>query len=420
MKIKLPAGVKTVLDNLTARGYEAYAVGGCVRDSILYRQPDDWDITTSASPEQIKEIFARTVDTGIQHGTVTVLLGGNGYEVTTYRIDGEYEDGRHPKDVCFTASLAEDLKRRDFTINAMAYNETDGLVDLFGGMRDLQQKVIRCVGDANERFSEDALRILRAVRFSAQLGFKIAGDTVEALVALAPTLKKISAERITAELTKLLLSDRPEYLRAAWETGITKVVLPEFDWLMKKSCPEPPFMTKGEHSLYSVKAAPKNKALRYALLLHHLEEDTAEAILRRMKLDNDTIRTAMRLIRYVELDIPEDIRSVRFAVCEVGEELFPFLLQMKLADFCALDEKKLPGRSAYVEGLEKLRRQIAEENQCVSLTTLAISGKDLLELGCPRGPGIGEILNQALLLVLNDPANNKKENLLAFAKEQIG
>lgn len=420
MKIKLPAGVKTILDTLAVRGYEAYAVGGCVRDSILCRKPDDWDITTSASPVQVKEIFSRTVDTGIAHGTVTVLIGGSGYEVTTYRIDGEYEDGRHPKEVLFTGNLEEDLKRRDFTINAMAYNEKDGLVDLFGGMRDLQQKVIRCVGDARQRFGEDALRILRAVRFSAQLGFKIEKKTVDALVELAPSLEKISAERIAAELTKLLMSDRPEYLRAAWETGITKVVLPEFDWLMKKSCPEIPFMTKGEHSLYAVKAAPKMKALRYALLFHHLEEDTAVKILRRLKMDNDTIRTASRLIRYVELDIPADIRSVRFAIYEVGEELFPLLLQMKLADFQALDREKLPDRKVYVEVLEKLRLQIAKEQQCVSLKTLALTGKDLLEIGCPPGPRIGELLGQALILVLNAPEENSKENLLAYAKEQIG
>ena len=196
MKLWIPPKVSEILDILHSHGYEAYVVGGCVRDSILARTPDDWDITTSAKPEEVKKLFRRTVDTGLQHGTVTVLLGNDGYEVTTYRLDGEYEDSRHPKEVTFTSSLEEDLKRRDFTINAMAYNQEEGLVDLFGGMRDLQGKVIRAVGEPKERFTEDALRIMRAVRFSAQLGFTIDEKTYEALAELSPNLKHISAERI--------------------------------------------------------------------------------------------------------------------------------------------------------------------------------------------------------------------------------
>ena len=181
MLIHLPEDVKAILHTLQEAGYEAYAVGGCIRDSLLGRRPDDWDITTSAKPQETKALFGKTIDTGIQHGTVTVMRHGRGYEVTTYRVDGEYEDGRHPKEVTFTASLKEDLKRRDFTVNAMAYNEKDGLVDLFGGRQDLEQKIIRCVGEANERFEEDALRIMRAVRFSAQLGFSIEERTKEAI-----------------------------------------------------------------------------------------------------------------------------------------------------------------------------------------------------------------------------------------------
>ena len=194
--IELPERVKEILDTIMEAGYEAYAVGGCIRDSILGRKPNDWDITTSASPYEIKELFRRTVDTGIQHGTVTVMMDKEGFEVTTYRIDGDYKDGRHPSEVTFTASLKEDLRRRDFTINAMAYNEQNGLVDIFGGMQDIADGVIRCVGEPRERFSEDALRIMRAVRFSAQLGYQIEEKTKAAIEELAPTLKKISAERI--------------------------------------------------------------------------------------------------------------------------------------------------------------------------------------------------------------------------------
>ena len=196
MKIQLPEKVHNIIETLQSAGYEAYAVGGCVRDSLLGRIPNDWDITTSARPEETKRLFPRTIDTGIQHGTVTVMMNKEGFEVTTYRIDGEYEDSRHPKEVTFTASLEEDLKRRDFTINAMAYNEQDGLVDIFGGIRDIEIGVIRCVGNAEERFTEDALRMLRAVRFSAQLGYRIEEATRDAIRRLAPSLQRISAERI--------------------------------------------------------------------------------------------------------------------------------------------------------------------------------------------------------------------------------
>ena len=215
MKITLPRKVLMIINNLQLHGYEAFAVGGCVRDSILARRPEDWDITTSARPEEIKKLFRRTVDTGIEHGTVTVLIGKDSFEVTTYRVDGAYEDSRHPTEVRFTSRLEDDLQRRDFTINAMAYNDEVRLVDVFGGMRDLNHHLIRCVGDPKERFSEDALRILRAVRFSAQLNFPIEPYTAEAVKELAPTLAKISAERIQAELVKLLVSPHPERIRDA-------------------------------------------------------------------------------------------------------------------------------------------------------------------------------------------------------------
>ena len=196
VKIPIPEEVNSILVKLQESGYEAYIVGGCVRDALLGREPNDWDITTSALPLEVKRIFVKTVDTGLQHGTVTVLAGGKGYEVTTYRVDGVYEDGRHPKEVTFTPSLREDLQRRDFTINAMAYREPGVLVDLFGGQKDLEDGVIRAVGDPSQRFSEDALRILRAIRFSAQLGYRIEEETLRAASELAPTLRKISAERI--------------------------------------------------------------------------------------------------------------------------------------------------------------------------------------------------------------------------------
>ena len=251
MKIQMPEDVKYILEKLNSAGYEAYAVGGCVRDSILGRIPDDWDITTSAKPEETKALFPRTIDTGIQHGTVTVMCNRVGYEVTTYRIDGEYEDSRHPKEVIFTADLLEDLKRRDFTINAMAYNHLEdedngdrtyknvGLVDAFGGIEDIENKIIRCVGNPIHRFEEDALRMMRAVRFSAQLGYEIEEETKNAIGVLSGNLANISAERIQVELVKLLISNHPDYLRTAYETGMTKVFFPEFDrqWKPNKIIP---------------------------------------------------------------------------------------------------------------------------------------------------------------------------------------
>ena len=219
MRIQLPVKVDNIIKTLEAAGYEAFAVGGCIRDSVLGRTPQDWDITTSAKPQDVKRLFSHTIDTGIQHGTVTVMLEHEGFEVTTYRIDGEYEDARHPKEVTYTVNLLEDLKRRDFTINAMAYNESRGLVDAFDGMGDLQKKVIRCVGNPKERFTEDALRMLRALRFAAQLGFEVEEQTFAAIRELAQTIEKISAERIQTELVKLLTSDHPELIREVYTSG---------------------------------------------------------------------------------------------------------------------------------------------------------------------------------------------------------
>lgn len=276
MRVTIPEQAEKILEQLQTAGYEAYVVGGCVRDSLLGRKPDDWDITTSAKPEQVKALFRRTVDTGLKHGTVTVLMGGEGFEVTTYRIDGEYEDGRHPREVSFTSSLKEDLQRRDFTINAMAYNHKTGLVDMFGGLSDLERKIVRCVGNPMERFTEDALRILRAVRFCAQLGFSMEEETAKGLSVLAPNLRMVSAERIQVELVKLLVSPHPDYLRLAYEAGITKEFLPEFDRMMETPQNTPHHCyTVGEHTLHSLTEIPGDRVLRLTMLLHDVGKPKA-------------------------------------------------------------------------------------------------------------------------------------------------
>ena len=357
-KILLPTDVEKIIATIEDAGYEAFAVGGCIRDSILGREPNDWDITTSATPEQVKALFRRTIDTGIQHGTVTVMMHHIGYEVTTYRIDGEYEDSRHPKEVTFTADLLEDLKRRDFTINAMAYNYGAGLVDAFGGLQDLEKGIIRCVGDPMERFSEDALRMMRAVRFSAQLGYAIDPATKDAIRVLAPTLQKVSAERIQVELTKLVTSPHPEYLEIAYETGITKQVLPEFDLCMQTEQHNPHHCYGvGEHILRSMEAIPPDKVLRLAMLLHdigkpqtmvidedgishnqghsELGETMARDILRRLRYDNDTITKVTRLIGVHDLRMEPTGKAVRRVMNRIGAEYFPMLCQGWDADLAA-------------------------------------------------------------------------------------
>ena len=440
MQLTIPTPAEKILQTLDEHGYEAYVVGGCVRDSVLGRDPHDWDITTSASPEQVKEIFDRTIDTGIQHGTVTVMIDREGYEVTTYRIDGEYEDGRHPKEVCFTSSLEEDLKRRDFTMNAMAYNPSKGLVDLFGGMDDMENHVIRCVGDPMERFQEDALRIMRAVRFSAQLGFAIDDSTRQAITALAPNLKYVSAERIQAELVKLLTSPHPDYFRVAYETGITREFLPEFDACMETEQNTPHHCyTVGEHILHSTLNVPADKVLRLTMLFHdiakplmkttdengcdhfkkHAEkgESVVKGILRRLKFDNDTIDKVTRLVRWHDERPEPSMKAVRRAVNRIGEDIFPMYLVVRKADLLAQSTYRREEKLEHLMKVEECYNQIREEAQCVSMKSLAVSGRDLIQAGFKPGPEMGQLLNRMLDHVLEVPEDNTKEKLMAFIKE---
>lgn len=441
MRLQLPAAVNMIIDVLHAHGYEGFAVGGCVRDSVLNRKPDDWDITTSATPYQVKELFQKTVDTGLQHGTVTVLVGGTGYEVTTYRIDGEYEDGRHPKEVQFTSNLIEDLKRRDFTINAMAYSQENGLIDAFGGMEDLQNKVIRCVGDPRQRFQEDALRILRAVRFAAQLGFSIEENTRKAIVELAPTLTKISAERIQTETVKLLVSDRPQMWKTVYELGITKIIMPEFDEIMETPQNTPHHMLNvGEHTLRAMEGVENSKVLRLTMLLHDMGKakmrttdehgvdhfkghgdvgkEMARSILRRLKFDNDTIVKVCHLVYWHDDRAEVSEKAVRRAMNRVGEELFPMLLKVQRADTMAQSMYRREEKLARIDGVEKLYKEILEKKQCVSLKTLAVTGRDLIANGMKPGPELGKVLEELLQIVLDEPEKNQKELLLQIWKEQ--
>lgn len=439
VKILLPKNVADIIHTIEKAGFEAYAVGGCIRDSLLGREPNDWDITTSAKPEQVKALFRRTIDTGIQHGTVTVMIDKEGYEITTYRIDGEYEDGRHPKEVTFTSNLYEDLRRRDFTINAMAYNDRSGLIDEFDGIGDIERKVIRCVGDSIERFTEDALRMMRAVRFSAQLGYTIEEKTKEAIKTLVPNLQKVSAERIQVELTKLVTSDHPEYLRIAYETGITGQMLPEFDLCMETAQNNPHHIYGvGEHILHSMQAVPADKVLRLAMMLHdiakpqtltidekgishnhghpQLGKKMAGEILKRLRYDNDTIFKVTHLIEHHDLRVEGSAKAVRRAVNKIGTDLFPLLLVVQEADLAAQGDYQYDVKKARIDTTRRLYEEALEKGEALSLKDLAISGKDLIEDGMKPGKELGEVLGKLLDYVLDHPESNTREELLTLYK----
>ena len=443
MKIELPKKVQMIIQNLQLHGYEAYAVGGCVRDSILARRPEDWDITTSAKPEEIKKLFRRTVDTGIEHGTVTVLIGKDSFEVTTYRIDGVNEDSRHPKQVIFTNQLEEDLRRRDFTINAMAYNDEVRLVDVFGGMKDLNHHLIRCVGNAEERFSEDALRILRAVRFSAQLDFPIEEQTSEAVKKLAPSLKNISAERIQVELVKLLTSNHPEKIQDAYNLGITKVILPEWDAMVgvEQKTPHHKYDV-AEHTLHALKNVKKDKILRLTMLFHDMgkpsmkttdekgvdhfkghalvSEEIARKILRRLKFDNDTVKKVTRLVCYHDYRIEATPKNVRRAMNRIGVELFPYYLAVRMADVKAQSPYRRREKIENIVAMREVYQETLLNGDCVTLRDLAVGGRDLMELGMQPGKELGSMLSELLEWVIDEPECNKKEILCEYVKEKLG
>ena len=434
-----------IIRRLTEAGFEACAVGGCVRDSLLGRKPQDWDITTSAAPEEVKSVFPHTVDTGIKHGTVTVLEGigedREAFEVTTYRIDGEYDDARHPREVTFTPDLKEDLRRRDFTINAMAYSEETGLIDLFGGKEDLERKLIRAVGVPEERFGEDALRIMRAVRFAAQLDFRIDKATYDAIASHADELHKVSAERIRVELVKLLISDHPERFMDLYELGMTRVILPEFDVCMHT--PQNSIYhiwNVGEHIVHAMCEVPADTVLRVTMLLHDIGKpnvrwtdslgrdhfkgharvsaEMADGILRRLKFDNDTRKKCVNLIRWHDLRPKPEPADVRRTMYTVGPDNFEDFLAVQWADNMAKSSYIRDKALRQLSRIYDVYRQIIEDGDCLSIRDLAINGRDLTEIGI-RGKEVGNILEACLMCVLRNPAMNDHELLMMYARQRV-
>lgn len=442
-KICMPKGARYIIEELNKNGYEAYIVGGCVRDSLLNKIPNDWDITTSATPYELKDIFRRTVDTGIQHGTVTVLVDKNAFEVTTYRVDGAYEDHRRPSEVEFTSSLEEDLKRRDFTINAMAYNDANGIIDIFGGVRDLEENTIRCVGNPSDRFDEDALRILRAVRFSAQLGFDIDEPTRLAMQEQAKFLRDISAERIQVELTKLITSNNPNKLIEAYNLGLTSVILPEFDAMMETDQNNPHHLYNvGVHTVKVMENVPNDIVLRYTALLHDVgKPDTkttdeegvdhfyghqelgakiAQSVLRRLKLDNNTIASTVRLVKYHDVGINSGgIKSFRRFISKLGADKFEDFMNIKRADMEGQSDYNLEERKKVITDMEEMYQIIKAENQCLKLSDLEVKGADLIALGMKPGREIGEMLKLLFEMVLDNPELNDREKLIYIVEGKL-
>jgi len=444
MRINMPDNARAIIDKLISRGYEAYIVGGCVRDSLLGNEPKDWDITTSASPLEVKKLFSHTIDTGLQHGTVTILADGEAYEVTTYRVDGKYEDHRRPKEVTFTKSLEEDVLRRDFTINAMAYNEEEGLIDLHGGAKDLQEGIIRCVGVASQRFDEDALRILRALRFAARFDFTIEEETKKAMIEKRDFLRDISAERIREELTKILLSDHPEMLVTAYEMGITKVILPEWDRMMMTPQNNPHHKySVGMHTLAGIQNIEPTVVLRYAMLLHdagkpycrttdengidHFRKhplkgkEIARDVLHRLKFDNDTIKKVLTLVEWHDwrfVDRKEiNKKSVRRLANKIGKDACYPLFRVQKADIMAQSEYQQQTKLEILAATKALFDEIIEDEECLTLKDLKINGRDLVAMGIAPGREIGYILNKLLEAVLDDPELNTREVLLEMVEK---
>lgn len=411
-KVEMPEAVRFILRILNESGFEAYIVGGCVRDVLLGRSPEDWDITTSARPHEVKFLFSKTIDTGIKHGTVTVLINDAGFEVTTYRIEDEYINNRHPSAVKFTSSIKEDLSRRDFTVNAIAYCPDVGFFDPYCGMADLQKSLIRSVGQASLRFEEDALRMLRAIRFSAQLDFRIEESTFKGIRKSRHLIRNISRERIRDEMSKILTSNNPREFRLLKDTGLLKELLPAVDECFDRSLQDGEFkVDEGEHIIKAAEAIRGDEALRWTMLLHHVQGVTPREILREYRFDSKTITRVSILVENLALPLEEDGKTIRHAIHRVGVDLFPDLLKAHEAHVRASNPEFAHGRLQSLHNIEGIYQEIVANGQCTGLKGLAINGRDLISMGLKPGEGLRHVLEALLEQVLEDPTQNTKDNL---------
>ena len=439
---KIPRGAGKILEKLNNEGYEAFLVGGCVRDIVMGRIPTDWDITTSATPDELKAVFKKhkLIETGIKHGTVTLLDEGVPFEITTYRVDGAYSDKRRPDHVRFTRSLSEDLRRRDFTINAMAMDIEGKIIDENGGLEDIRNKMVRCVGDPFLRFEEDALRILRAIRFQSQLGFDVDEKTEEAIISKKELLRHISKERIRGEFEKILIGDNVRKVLLRYSEVIA-IFIPEivpaigFD-----QCNPFHVYDVYEHSVNAVSIIDKNPKYKMAAFLHDLGKPgcfimergwghfyhhetkgakIAKDVLRRLKYDNDTIEDNVTISKVHGTVFNSTEKYARHKLNQMGEKRLRFLISLEKADVASQNPKIIAKRIEKIEDFERCVNKVIGENQCFSLRDLKINGEDLIGLGYQRGPLVGKELKHLLTLVIENTIENNKEALLSKAKQDL-
>lgn len=441
MTMDMPKNIDIAINLLQSAGFEAYAVGGCVRDSLLGKTPNDWDITTSAKPEDMKSVFAdfHCIDTGIKHGTVTVVIDGEPLEITTFRLDGEYEDNRHPKSVTFTSDLGADLGRRDFTVNAMAYSKMTGTVDLFGGQNDLKNKIIRCVGDPDRRFNEDALRILRALRFASALDFEIEEKTAQSLLKNRALLGNISEERIAKELLKLVCGKGAKRILTDFAPVLFEI-LPELQPMYKNSHDNPHHCYDiYEHTLIAVESIDPEPTLRFAMLLHdcgkpavkkfdengvahfyghqRISAEISAQILARLKVSNKFRDEILFLVsNHDRWELYENTEKMPRYLSKFGLDGVLNLLKVMRADVLA-QSPEYRYRLDQIADAEETAKNLAAQKPCLSLSELQINGRTLMDIGIPQGRKLGAVLAQLLDEVIDGVTKNTQEALTTRARE---
>nr|WP_302598024.1 CCA tRNA nucleotidyltransferase [uncultured Cellulosilyticum sp.] len=440
---KIPKDALEIIRCIEKAGYEAYIVGGCVRDLLMQREPNDWDITTSAKPEEIKKVFRRTYDTGIKHGTVTVILNEEHYEVTTYRIESDYKDFRHPESVSFVDDITLDLSRRDFTMNAIAYHPERGFVDPYEGVKDIERGCIRSVRNAVERFTEDALRILRAVRFAAQLGFEIEPQTVDGIRECRDLLRHISKERIRDEFLKICVSPRPEYINELYKLELLEYIIPEFIPAFNVPQNHPHHIYNvAQHTIVAMQNSAPDVNLRLTLLLHDIGKistrttdangvdhfynhpaksaEIAKKVLRELKLDNQSIKSISSLILYHDYHLRSKIDKVlvKNLLTQIGPDLFDMLLLVQESDVKAQNPDKLEPKLEAIKLQREIKEEIISNGEPYNKAMLAITGQDLIDSGIPKGMAIGKLLDLALEKVIKQPEKNKKEILINYCQDK--
>jgi tRNA nucleotidyltransferase (CCA-adding enzyme) len=443
MKINIPSDANELIHTLQNHGHSAYVVGGCVRDSIIGRQIHDWDICTSATPDEMLEIFKdkKVIETGLKHGTITVVAKGESYELTTFRIDGKYSDSRRPDSVIFTSSLIEDLKRRDFTINAMAYNDDEGLIDPFGGLEDIEYKKIQCVGSAKDRFGEDALRILRAIRFASQLEFVMTPETSYEIDKQYKNLKNISIERINSEFCKIATSI-DFCVEMVLYKDVFALFIPElkdmFEFQQNNPYHDYDVYSHTVHSIEHCKS--DNLVVRLAVFFHDIGKpysyqdgedgirhfkghgkvsaDITDNIMKRLKFDNETRNNVVELVYYHDATFEIGKKYVKRWINKIGVEQFRRLLEVRKSDILGQKESYEQYRIDNVDNIKQILEEVLREETCFTLKDLAVNGNDLMSIGYKENKELGNTLNELLRLVIDEECPNKKEKLLEVAIER--